>query len=461
MVRNARGISRRDALKVLGAAGFGTWTSRLSAAADVGGLTTPGGRWYRGNLHMHTYWSDGRVFPEQAVDIYKNTLGYDFLALSEHNTFADRQDLWRPVLEKEGKWPPDVTQPYFDAYMKSSFGKAAETRTAADGRTEVRLRTYDEVRRMFDEPGRFLLMPGVEITQVTDGINVHVNYVNVPDVVPSVKGGGLCRSLKGVAPTELVAQNAKEVAALASSLKRPSMLMVNHPQWVYLDIQPDVLINNPDVRFFELCNGGSAFAPLDDDPVKTNDRFWDAVNAFRALKGYPLIFGTGSDDTHYYFDLGSKKAGRVGVDYIVVRSAALTPDALLAAMHAGDFYVSTGVTLDDVAFEPAKRTLRVKVRPEAGASYRISFITTKKGFDQAVRTVELPAVKGHGARTVPIYSADIGKTVKCEEGVEASYTMASDDLYVRAKVESNLPCGYSGYFHPECKVAWTQPHRAT
>lgn len=448
-------LTRRQMIKTLGCAGGAALLAGCQSEMRNAGM-----RWWRGNLHMHTYWSDGRVFPEQAIDLYKNQLGYDFLALSEHNTFADRPDHWRPVLEKEAKWPPDVTKPYFDVYMKSAFGKTAQTRAAADASREVRLRTYGEVKRMFEEPGRFLLMPGVEITQVTDGINVHVNYVNVPDVVPSVKGGPLVKSLKGVHPTELIAQNAKEVAMLAARLKRPSMLMVNHPQWVYLDILPENLIDNPGVRFFEVCNGGSAFAPPAEAPVKSNDRFWDAVNAFRVLKGNPLIYGTGSDDTHYYFDLGTQKAGRVGVDYIVVRSAALTPAALLAAMHAGDFYTSTGVTLDDVAFDAVQRALRVKVRPEPGASYRIRFITTKKNFDRTVRTVEMPAVRGHGKRTVPIYSPDIGRTVQLIDGVEAVYAMASDDLYVRAKVECSLPGAYTGYFHPDVKVAWTQPYGA-
>jgi len=33
------------------------------------------GRWYKGMLHSHSYWSDGRAFPEQAVACYK-ALGY-------------------------------------------------------------------------------------------------------------------------------------------------------------------------------------------------------------------------------------------------------------------------------------------------------------------------------------------------------------------------------------------------
>ena len=444
-------MTRREALKGMGLAGLGLLAKRgMALTVPKDG---PHGKWWRGNLHMHTYWSDGITFPEQAVDLYKNTLGYDFLAMSEHNVFADNADSWKPVAEKQTKWPPEVIKTIFDRYMQSAAGKEAQTRTAADGTTEVRLKTYDEVKRMFDEPGRFLLMPGVEITQHC-GVEVHLNYINLPDVVPSVKGGPANKGMKAH-PTDIIAQNVKEVAALAAQLKRPSMLMLNHPEWRYFDILPEHLINNPEVLFFEVANCGSDWAPPDDLPVKSNDLFWDVINAFRMMKGHPLIYGTGTDDTHSY-------PGEAEANYTVVRSAELSPDALLAAMHAGDFYASTGVILADIAFDAAKRSLHVKVLPAPDASYTISFITTKKNFDQTVRTVEVPAVeKGRPRRTLPIYSADIGKTAHRAEGTEATYTMAPDDLYVRARIESsqpNPPRGRLPHIYPDKQVAWTQPY---
>ncbi|MCH4193624.1 MAG: CehA/McbA family metallohydrolase [Butyrivibrio sp.] len=39
--------------------------------------------WYKGNLHMHTTCSDGRVSPEEAEEIYYQA-GYDFIALTDH-----------------------------------------------------------------------------------------------------------------------------------------------------------------------------------------------------------------------------------------------------------------------------------------------------------------------------------------------------------------------------------------
>jgi len=448
-------FSRRDALKAMGYGSLGLLAG-CRTGGDATDYPTAASAWYRGNLHMHTYWSDGRAFPEQAVDIYKK-LGYDFIGVSDHNVFAADPAHWKPVEPKEGKWPPAVTPPLFDAYCKD-FGSEVETRQAGD-KTEVRLKTYAEMQKKFEEPGKFLLMPAVEITQVLNGINVHLNYLNLPEVVPCIKGGAQSRQIKdeNLKVSGLIHQNATEVAQLAARLQRPTLLMLNHPQWVYWDIQPQNLIDNPAIRFFELCNGGSAFAPHPEALSVTNDSFWDAVNAFRCLKGDPLLFGIGSDDTHHY--LNRTPAQRLTDAWIMVRSSALTPESLLAAMHAGDYYVSTGVSLKEIAFNAKRRELHVQIKPEPGVQYRIRFITTKRGFDQTVRSVDSPAEKGRGARTIPVYSADIGRTAKLVEGTEGSYRMKADDLYVRARIESSVPSGYKQHFHPDVQVAWTQPYR--
>ena len=54
-------------------------------------------RWYKGNLHAHTFWSDGNAFPEEAVTWYKSR-GYNFLGLSDHNMFQDDPDSWIAAL---------------------------------------------------------------------------------------------------------------------------------------------------------------------------------------------------------------------------------------------------------------------------------------------------------------------------------------------------------------------------
>ena len=56
---------------------------RVAKAAPTGGK-----RFYKGQFHTHTYWSDGSAFPEQAIQFYRET-GYNFLGLSDHNVYAD------------------------------------------------------------------------------------------------------------------------------------------------------------------------------------------------------------------------------------------------------------------------------------------------------------------------------------------------------------------------------------
>ena len=50
---------------------------------------TQQGNWYKGNLHTHTTASDGTITQEETVRIYKEHGGYDFLALTEHNTYTN------------------------------------------------------------------------------------------------------------------------------------------------------------------------------------------------------------------------------------------------------------------------------------------------------------------------------------------------------------------------------------
>ena len=48
--------------------------------------------WQKGNLHTHSFWSDGDDFPEMILKWYKDN-NYQFTALSDHNTIASG-DYW-------------------------------------------------------------------------------------------------------------------------------------------------------------------------------------------------------------------------------------------------------------------------------------------------------------------------------------------------------------------------------
>jgi len=89
-------------------------------------------RWWKGNLHTHTLWSDGDDFPEMVAEWYR-THGYHFLALSDHNVLSQgvRWMKEQKVVDRGG---PDVIATYLDR-----FGPAWVERRGAGDDAEIRL----------------------------------------------------------------------------------------------------------------------------------------------------------------------------------------------------------------------------------------------------------------------------------------------------------------------------------
>ena len=118
-----------------------------------------------------------------------------------------------------------------------------------------------------------------------------MNVANVPKLLPSIASPDFVRLARDVRLSDFIAAHEAETAALARSLGRPFVFMLNPPQWQWYDIPPEVLAETPSVRFFEVCNNGTEIAACPDLPQDgfDTDRFWDVVNAFRARRGLPLL----------------------------------------------------------------------------------------------------------------------------------------------------------------------------
>src|SRR5215203_5727883 len=138
----------------------------------------PPARWWKGNTHTHTLWSDGDDFPEMVADWYKRN-GYHFLAITDHNTVAN-EERWWPVS------PTGLGREAYDKY-RARFGRLVEERRQGDT-LAVRLRRPREYGPQFNEPGRFLLVSGEEITQYLERRGAHMNALNLVDVIPEQQG---------------------------------------------------------------------------------------------------------------------------------------------------------------------------------------------------------------------------------------------------------------------------------
>lgn len=391
-------------------------------------------KWYKGNIHCHTVWSDGNTLPELAVDWYR-THGYQFLSLTDHSLLQLDPRFWKETktdLIKESK------EKFGDDWLETKD---------EDGKTSVRLKTYAELAKKFDDPGKFLLIPGHEQNIDVAGHSLHTNALNIAETIPFPSNF----------PSVVEAALSWRKASLENSKKNglEGFWMLNHPDWSYYDISPEVLIEASEIEFYENCN--TASGPRQRQ-VRMPDRekYWDIVNAFRLLDGKKPVYGVASDDAHEYIrfeDLWPNP----GNGWIVVRSKKLEANALFRAMKRGDFYSSTGICLKDIRFDPATRTLTVDVDPAENVRYMIRFVGTKKGFDKTKTPIEvraegkLPALKGFA------YSDEIGMTFQTTLGTSASYKMEPDDLYVRAIITSNRRPHYVSANKPEFETAWTQP----
>src|SRR5688572_23386012 len=117
-----------------------------SVVAWIGARPEPPNRWWKGNLHTHTLWSDGDDFPEMIADWYRSE-GYHFLALSDHNILSEGIR-WMPFAEIVQRGGPDIVDKYRD-----HFGPAwVETRgTVGAADYEVRLKPLNEIKPLVEQ----------------------------------------------------------------------------------------------------------------------------------------------------------------------------------------------------------------------------------------------------------------------------------------------------------------------
>jgi hypothetical protein len=402
-------------------------SSLLSAAEEA--------RWYKGNLHTHTYWSDGDDFPEMVADWYKSH-GYDFLALSDHNILSDHEKWLKVNKSKTGAVA-------LDKYLKR-FGKEWVIVRGEGEQKEVRLRTLAEMKPKLEESGKFLMIPSEEITDK----NVHVNATNIQELILPDK------SLDTTTSPQIIKalQHAFDtVHAQRVRTGVPMFAHLNHPNFKWA-ITAEELMRIDHEQFFEVYNGHPSVNNDGDELHAGTERVWDIVLAERlGHLGKPVMYGLATDDSHHYHST-SPKASLSGRGWVMVKAKELSADALVAAMEQGDFYSSSGVIFKTLQVGAGR--IALEIIAEAGVEYVIDFIGTRKGYDR--KTVAVKAADGSEPRVTRRYSAEVGVVLASAKGTKAEYILKGDELYVRARVTSSKPM-QSSPVGGEVEKAWTQP----
>jgi hypothetical protein len=324
----------------------------------------PADRWYRGNTHTHTSASDGNA-PALEVARWYKAHGYDFLVITDHELVTDVAPL----------------------------------------------------NAQLAEPNKFLVLPGEEITQkVVDSLvpdkrrQAHVVAIDIRDpILPLGQKGN-------AVGTTMAAVYARNLGAVRAA---GGLAQINHPNFRW-SVRLSDLVNVPDSSLYEVWNGHPWVNNLGgrDEQGRvapSAEALWDSL-----LTRGKFLFGVATDDAHEYQPAAFEDplATHPGRAWIMVRADTLSLPALMTAMRRGDFYASTGVTLEDYRATRSKIELRIAApsRPEDVRRYQTRFV-------------------GRGGRVLAeVY------------GRSATYAIKGDEGYVRATITDS-----NGL------QAWTQP----
>jgi len=364
--------------------------------------------WYKGNLHTHTYWSDGDEFPEMVLDWYK-TNGYDFVALSDHNTLAT-DEKWKVITKSP------LYEESFQKYL-DKFGKNWVVYKTDTGRIQVKLKTYEEYKSKMEDAA-FLVIPSEEITNSVNDKPVHINATNLQEFVAP--------------PAATTVAEAMQLAVDAVIQQRertgiPMFTHINHPNFFWA-VSVEDMISLKGERFFEVYNGHPMVRNYGDSVHLGMEAMWDKINIAYAKRNQPLMYGLSTDDSHNYHQFG-EAFSNAGRGWIMIQSESLDAASLINAMEEGNFYASTGVSLSDVEFE--NNELNIRIAAEKDVNYTIEFTGVRKNGDEP----------------------EILKTISASEG---SFTVTDEYLFVRARITSTKvqPNPFQEGDH---EMAWTQP----
>ena len=366
-------------------------------------------KWYKGNLHTHSYWSDGDEFPEVILDWYKSN-DYQFMALSDHNTMA-KGEKWVTIRKDS------LYQKAFQNYLNAYGPNWVEHKTDS-GQTSVKLKTYEEYSHKLEEKGVFLVIKSEEITDKYEDKHIHMNATNIQNKI---------EPMGGTSVAEVMQNNLDQVLKQREETGIPMIPHINHPNFYYSISLADMISLNGE-RFFELYNGHHMVHNMGDTAHISTEEMWDLINISYLNNNKPLMYGLATDDSHNYHNKGNSWSN-AGRGWVMVQADTLSAVSLINSLESGDFYSSTGVKLKKLAYN--RNMVSVEIEPEAGVTYEITFIGCKEGQTQT-------------------------ETLMVVNEIQAEFQVTEDLLFARCKITSSKlqenPIENILY-----ETAWTQP----
>jgi hypothetical protein len=227
---------------------------------------------------------------------------------------------------------------------------------------------------------------------------------------------------------------------------------LNHPNFRWA-VKAEDMAPVENLQFFEVYNGHRGVENHGDEIHASVERIWDIVLTQRLAElDLGNVYGLAVDDAHNHANSYSQNS-RPGRGWVMVRAKYLTPEHLINAMKAGDFYGSSGVTLRSI--DRSDSALGIEIEAEAGLTYTTTFIGTREGYDASSEAVT-DVSTGAALNVTRRYSDDIGEVLATVVGTSPRYVFTGDEIYVRALVTSSRPHP-NPFAEGDFEQAWVQP----
>lgn len=239
-------------------------------------------------------------------------------------------------------------------------------------------------------PGQFAVLGGEEVTDSFSGKPVHTIGLNNTTAIQPQQGASVVETINN------------DFAAVRQAGGLP---YIAHPNYGFV-LTADDLRNMSGSSLFEIYNAHPVVNNVGDATHPSVEAMWDDV-----LSGGRLLYGVAADDEHNLNKVGGALPGRA---WVMVKASGLSADAITQALERGDFYASTGVTLQD---------------------YQVSATSVSITVDQTAS----------GPTTIDFIGKN-GRLLQRSNDAQATYQFTGGEMYVRAKVTNAAGL-----------AAWTQP----
>ncbi|HZT58759.1 MAG TPA: CehA/McbA family metallohydrolase [Pyrinomonadaceae bacterium] len=239
-------------------------------------------------------------------------------------------------------------------------------------------------------PGQFAVLGGEEVTDSFSGKPVHTIGLNNTTAVQPQQGASVLETMNN------------DFAAVRQAGGLP---YIAHPNYGFA-LTADDLRKMSGSSLFEIYNAHPVVNNVGDATHPSVEAMWDDV-----LSSGRLLYGVAADDEHNLNKVGGALPGRA---WVMVRAASLSAGAITQAMERGDFYASTGVTLQD--YQVSATSVTVTVDAASSGPVTIDFIGRN------------------------------GQLLARSNDSQATYQFTGGEMYVRAKITNDAGL-----------AAWTQP----